>query len=170
MTVLCQVWHLSEQHLCPSWRSVERTWQEINWCICFHVCSWAACDHKQLIWRHVNLSPEVPPPHHLWTALWRESPPRMTTVDSRLQEFPIETAVALKPWKRQKLLKKWTPSLCQLWGCYSWKWALPNSNTIQKCPGLPKAQDLPQLDGAASWVIPAVLLKGLWDLSIWERH
>lgn len=49
--------------------------------------------------------PEVPPPHQLWTAhsgMW------ITSQDGRLLthsfgELPLETAVALKPWKESKI-------------------------------------------------------------------
>ena len=55
--------------------------------------------------RGMSISPpEVPPPHHLWTAhsgVW------ITSQDERLlthsfRELPIETAVALKPWKESQ--------------------------------------------------------------------
>lgn len=95
--------------------------------------------------------PEVPPPHHLWTAhsgVWITSQDEwlLTHGFKRVSYWNSSCPKALER-EPKNFWRKWTPSLCQLWGCYSWKWALlPTSNTIQVSAGS-QGPDLPQLDG-----------------------
>ena len=111
--------------------------------------------------------PEVPPPHQLWTAhsgVW------ITSQDERLLthsfgELPLETAVALKPWKESKTTFEGNERhpfvrLLQLeMGPTSYQQKHPSVCRLLR-PGPTTAQ------WAASWAFLAVLLKGLWDLII----
>lgn len=103
---------------------------------------------------HLGARQSLPQRYHPHTicgphTLACESPPRMSDcwlTASRVSYWNSSCPKALER-EPKNFWRKWTPSLCQLWGCYSWKWALlPTSNTIQVSAGS-QGPDLPQLDG-----------------------
>lgn len=151
MTILMSKFNIFLSNICALPERVRRGHDKKVWCICSHVCSWAACDHKQLIWGHVSLSPRgTTPAPVVDRTLWCVNHlPGWATVDSQLWRASSWNSSCPKALEREQnnFWRKWTPFLCQLWGCYSWKWApLPISKSIQVSAGS-WGLDLPQLNG-----------------------
>lgn len=124
---------------------------------------------------HLGASQSLPKRYHPHTicgphTLGCESPRRMSDCWLTAPErFLLKQQL---PWslgkEQNNFWRKWTPSLCQLWGCYSWKWALlPTSNSTTFLPA-PEAQTYHfSMDSFLS--LSSSAIQGLWDPK-WARR
>lgn len=124
---------------------------------------------------HLGASQSLPKRYHPHTicgphTLGCESPRRMSDCWLTAPErFLLKQQL---PWslgkEQNNFWRKWTPSLCQLWGCYSWKWALfPTSNSTTFLPA-PEAQTYHfSMDSFLS--LSSSAIQGLWDPKLVRR-